>query len=883
MKFKGKGKWKSIPLSQSFYSEGDDFSCLGGIEELTDYSFVTKGSISGKVVKKNVSAKKETIFLREKAEKKAKNPTNEEVINETILPPTKEIVTPDKKAEKRKAQKTTNEEIVKSKKVKKNVFTVTEIKEEVIKEKDEEIIKEKDEEIIKEKEPTPKNKKKQKKENKSTINLEIYNKICGIKDVTRPESGSSTSDIVKIDPKNDIESPEPVEEPTESESTGEAEVVKETSPKTPKAPKITKKKKKAKQTKSKKADDSSSCVPVELSAMTAWKELFVREDILLGLAEKGFVTPTPIQKMTLPAALRGRRDIVGAAETGSGKTLAFGIPIIQGILEYIPEEDVDEVEEASNGLPTQEEMFEEREEELIDEDDDEKIGCVSVVDNIELDFDIAEEKEDTIDHNKHGGQLQALILTPTRELAIQVRDHLVVAAKHTNVGVAVVVGGMSVEKQIRLLNRRPAIVVATPGRLWDVVKDGHHHLADLGKIRYLAIDETDRMVEKGHFAELQNILEVINSNEENKAKRQTFVMSATLSMVHKAPNHGKKKNIKQMTGPEKLKELVKEIGIKDKPKIVDITRKVGTAETLTESVLYCSLTEKDNYLYYFLTAHPGRTVIFCNSIDCVRRLGNLFKLLDVNILPLHAQLHQKHRLKNLDKFVADSNSILVATDVAARGLDIPEIQHVVHYQVPRTSESYVHRSGRTARASRQGLSLMLIDPSEQALVRRHCGNLARTTDIPTFPVDGKRLDAVGERIKAARKLDKLLLQTRKENAGMNWKAKAAEEADLLVSDSEDEDGEGQRKQMERKQEVKITTMILKNMLRVPLTTKEFSGKYPTMTGQLVLPGENNEGAVDALRRDIKETGELLKGSNLNKNKNANRFKGFKKKKKNEKS
>ena len=118
---------------------------------------------------------------------------------------------------------------------------------------------------------------------------------------------------------------------------------------------------------------------------------------------------------------------------------------------------------------------------------------------------------------------------------------------------------------------------------------------------------------------------------------------------------------------------------------------------------------------------------------------------------------------------------------------------------------------------------------------------------------------------------------------MNWKAKTAEEADLIVTDSEDEDGEGQRKQMERKQEVKGVTMLLKNLLSVPLTTKEFSGKYPTMTGQLVLPGETNEGAVDALKRDIFETGELLKGSASIKNKTSNRFKGFKKKKMNKKS
>jgi len=876
MKFKSKGKWKSIPLSQSFHSQGGDFSCLGGIEELTDYSFVTKGSVSGKVVKKNVNAKKETIF-----------------------PNAKETAVLDKKPEKRKIQKPTNDEVVEPKKIKKNVevvekkkvnknvFTVTDISEDKSKSEAEEVCtKSEDKEDISKSEakeagskgeetPLKSKKKKYKKENKPTINLEMFAKFSG-KENAPKDSSNPLPEEKQLIPEKDIAETLPTTKTEESEKSSS------------KIQKPTKKKKKAKQNSSK-VDKSSKNSPVEMSAMSAWKELFVRDDILLGLAEKGFVTPTPIQRMTLPAALKGRRDIVGAAETGSGKTLAFGIPIIQGILDQRGEDGESDSQETSNALPTQEEMFEmnkeDEEEQLIDENDDQKIGCVSVIDNVELDFDIAEEdiEDDSPEDTKQGGQLQALVLTPTRELAIQVRDHLVTAAKHTSVAVAVVVGGMSVEKQIRLLNRCPAIVVATPGRLWDVVKDGHPHLSDLGKIKYLAIDETDRMVEKGHFAELQNILEVVNSNEENKAKRQTFVMSATLSMVHKPPAYGKGKNTKQMTGPEKLKELVKQIGIKEKPKIVDITRKVGTAETLTESVLYCSLNEKDNYLYYFLTAHPGRTVVFCNSIDCVRRLGNLFKLLNVNILPLHAQLHQKHRLKNLDKFVADSNSVLVATDVAARGLDIPEIQHVVHYQVPRTSESYVHRSGRTARASREGLSLMLIDPSEQALVRRHCGNLARTTDIPRFPVDGKRLDAVGERIKTARRLDKLLLQTRKENAGMNWKAKTAEEADLIVTDSEDEDGEGQRKQMERKQEVKGVTMLLKNLLSVPLTTKEFSGKYPTMTGQLVLPGETNEGAVDALKRDIFETGELLKGSASIKNKTSNRFKGFKKKKMNKKS
>ena len=233
-------------------------------------------------------------------------------------------------------------------------------------------------------------------------------------------------------------------------------------------------------------------------------------------------------------------------------------------------------------------------------------------------------------------------------------------------------------------------------------------------------------------------------------------------MTHKPPKHAKKQ--KQMTSEEKIGEIMTMVGVRDRRKVVDITRKTGTAETLSESVLHCGLTEKDFYLYYFITRHIGRTVVFCNSIDCVRRLTNLLGLLSVTPLPLHAQLHQKQRLKNLDRFTASSSGLLIATDVAARGLDIPNVQHVVHYQVPRTSEGYVHRSGRTARAAKAGLSLLLVEPGEVRSYQKLLQTLARSstkdTTIPTFPVEEARLGAVRERVNAARKLDKMLLHNR---------------------------------------------------------------------------------------------------------------------------
>ena len=282
--------------------------------------------------------------------------------------------------------------------------------------------------------------------------------------------------------------------------------------------------------------------------------------------------------------------------------------------------------------------------------------------------------------------------------------------------------------------------------------------------RYLAIDETDRMVEKGHFEELHQLLEMINADEEKKKRRQNFVFSATLSLVHVVPKHIlQKKRQKQMTSEEKLEEVITLIGVKEKRKIVDLTRKVGTAETLVESRLHCSLEEKDFYLYYFNRQHAGRTLVFCNSIDCVRRLVNLMTYLQINPLGLHAQMHQKQRLKNLERFTEDPNGLLIATDVAARGLDIPNVEHVVHYQVPKTSESYVHRSGRTARASKEGLSVIFIEPEENFSFKKLCKTLKRNEDdLPVFPVDRGVFTAVKDIVRVARELDKLKLGARKE-------------------------------------------------------------------------------------------------------------------------
>lgn len=330
--------------------------------------------------------------------------------------------------------------------------------------------------------------------------------------------------------------------------------------------------------------------------------------------------------------------------------------------------------------------------------------------------------------------LYALILTPTRELAVQVKNHLVTAAKYTDIRIAAIFGGLAAVKQERILSKCPEIVVATPGRLWELITEGNKHLNKLQNINFLVVDETDRMVEKGHFEELQHILERLNTDPVKRVQRQNFIFSATLTLMHELPQYLKLKNghrkrkLEPQTSEQKIQTLIEYFGI-SQPKIVDITPKQttgGTAQRLTECRITCSHEQKDLYLYYFLQMHSGRTIVFCNSIDCVRRLTKLFSILACEPRALHAKMAQRARLKNLERFTNSPTGLLIATDVAARGLDIPNVEHVIHYQVPRTSENYIHRSGRTARGKKDGIAVLFMEPKEVREYVKLCRALNRS-------------------------------------------------------------------------------------------------------------------------------------------------------------
>ncbi|XP_066128698.1 ATP-dependent RNA helicase DDX24 [Saccopteryx bilineata] len=628
--------------------------------------------------------------------------------------------------------------------------------------------------------------------------------------------------------------------------------------------------------------------------VSAWKDLFVPKPVLRALSFLGFSAPTPIQALTLAPAIRDRLDILGAAETGSGKTLAFAIPMIHSVLQWqvdtqpapaprntagAPGETGAETGSpheagAESGALSDERGIEggalpcepgrmagapaskararagaaESDRELPFRDDDAGEGPSSLTREKPVRKQ-DEDKEETLDAEQTGklkqelggktGTCQShpkrpllgLVLTPTRELAIQVKQHIDAVARFTGIKTAILVGGMSTEKQQRMLSRQPEIVVATPGRLWELVKEKHPHLSSLRELRCLVIDEADRMIEKGHFAELSQLLEMLSDSQYNP-DRQTLVFSATLTLVHQAPARIlHKKHTQKIDKTAKLNNLVHKIGMKGKAKVIDLTRDEATVETLTESKVHCENEEKDLYLYYFLMQHPGRTLVFANSISCIKRLSGLLKVLDIMPLTLHACMHQKQRLRNLEQFARLEDCVLLATDVAARGLDIPQVQHVIHYQVPRTSEIYVHRSGRTARAASEGLSLMLIGPEDVINFKKIYKTLKKDEDIPLFPVQTKHMDAVKERIQLARQIEKAEYRNFQACLHNSWMEQAAAALEIELDEEMYKGGRAdQQEERRRQKQMKVLKRELRHLLSQPLFKDNLKTKYPTQSG-----------------------------------------------------
>ncbi|KAF4974406.1 hypothetical protein FZEAL_8680 [Fusarium zealandicum] len=497
--------------------------------------------------------------------------------------------------------------------------------------------------------------------------------------------------------------------------------------------------------------------------MADWVPLNLSQPLLSAIARLKFTKPTMIQKKAIPEIMAGA-DVIGKAQTGSGKTLAFGIPMVERWLE-------------------------------INEQGVKRTGPMAVV------------------------------LSPTRELAKQLGDHLkaVCDGLPSAPFICVVTGGLSIQKQQRQLEKAD-IVIGTPGRLWEVLSGDGALQKKFAKIKFLVVDEADRLFKVGQFKEAEDIIGALDGKspgndgdessdeeeeEDERNARQTLVFSATFDKDLQTKLAGKGKS----TGSddEKMAYLMKCLKFRGEPKFIDVNPVSRMADGLREGLIECGAMEKvrlesmmivqdanatqDLYLYTVLLLNPGRrTLVFTNSISAVRRLTPLLSNLNLTALPLHSQMAQKARHRSLERFTAARNSILIATDVAARGLDIKEVDQVLHYHVPRSADTYIHRSGRTARGESGGISVILCSPDEVLSTRRlaskvHAKRSAGSKKdlyIQTLPVDRKMASRLKPRVDLAKQLADTVLAKEKAHSDDAWLRNAAEELGVEY-DSDDLD------------------------------------------------------------------------------------------------
>jgi ATP-dependent RNA helicase RhlE len=355
-----------------------------------------------------------------------------------------------------------------------------------------------------------------------------------------------------------------------------------------------------------------------------FRNLGLGSNILRAVQDAGYTEPTPIQTSAIPPVLAGH-DLIGIAQTGTGKTAAFVLPILTRL--------------TSEPSP----------------------------------------------HRQH--RTQVLILAPTRELVVQIEENIRVYSKYLSVQVAKVFGGVGEHPQIQALRSGVEIVVATPGRLMDLMSRG---AADFSALQYLVLDEADRMLDMGFLPDIRRIVRQLPS------KRQTLLFSATLS--------------------KEIETVARDF--QHAPRIVQIGRRANPAETVTQLVY-----EVPKHLKFPLLLHLLRdekldmVLIFCRMKHGADRLARNLENQGIKTEAMHANRSQNQRLKALKNFKSGLTRVLVATDIASRGIDVDGISHVVNYDFPAHSEDYVHRIGRTGRAHAVGDAISFVTPEDQSALR----------------------------------------------------------------------------------------------------------------------------------------------------------------------
>lgn len=602
-----------------------------------------------------------------------------------------------------------------------------------------------------------------------------------------------------------------------------------------------------------------------------WHRLGLHPYIIHSLLQCKFIKPTLIQSQCIPHAALYYKHIVAASATGTGKTLAFILPVLHRYITHTMK------------------------------------LCHNDINTIDMDHIGVTYKHKSI---------FALIITPTRELALQISEHTnrilsyLPTVIHRLIQPPVtLVGGISSAKQIRLLNYSPGIVIGTPGRLWDMISSINNvdipFLKSYQNLQFIVFDEIDRLIALNAYPELQHIIQYISKQREGKlhdiqsidsdtdeqftaedtsirakiqlyddndqpidmnhhindddtphhhhhnktkvSKLQLMCFSATLNLNSNQRINSKPNNKKPRHEYDIMNELNEYIVFDSKPQLINlalhdkkhdntnkhhsssnlIVAQPNTAtppdstdstslipNKLQEEKILCTTTNKDYYLYYYLLTHPGKTIIFVNSISCIRRLYSILSILSYPVYQLHASMKQKQRLKFLDRYKSGTNNIIISTDVAARGLDIHDIKYVIHYQLCRTAEIYVHRSGRTARANSDGTSVALISESDQLMLHKLTSLHNRT--IHDVHIDSHIFNQCVQRINLTKQIDQLQHSISHRQHSKQWRNKQSTELELVIDSDASDTDELVNEQQHTNKQTDMKIHVLKQQLSAML-------------------------------------------------------------------
>ena len=399
----------------------------------------------------------------------------------------------------------------------------------------------------------------------------------------------------------------------------------------------------------------------EINAIDSFDTLGLAAPLLQAIKNSGYTTPTPIQAKAIPLALAGK-DLMAGAQTGTGKTAAFALPVLQKLLPMA----------SSSTSPA-----------------------------------------------KH--PIRALVLTPTRELAIQVEESFKVYAKNTPLKSLVVFGGIDIKTQTPHLKTGVEILVATPGRLLDHVEQ---KTLSLSQVQILVLDEADRMLDMGFMPDLKRILALLPK------QRQNMMFSATFS--------------------NEIKKLADDF--LTNPVLVEVARSNATNENVAQKVYSVEQAKKQAFLIQLLKNEAGlenisQVIVFTKTKITASKLSRALQKEGIAADAIHGDKSQKERIEALDAFKAGKVAVLVATDVAARGLDISDLPMVINYEIPSAPEDYVHRIGRTGRAGASGVAISLVCEEEEKYLAEIEKLIKKSISKETAKLDEKASNASHERAK----------------------------------------------------------------------------------------------------------------------------------------